>query len=448
MDQVRMGEELPTIKVSLALPETRADRVRGRAAAGVRFEVMRGRDALSAFTVDQAALGIPDGFDPASYQGREPRFLLSGDVAGLLAGGISQLLPDGREPLWLQLASPIGYLAALPWERMLREDPVLRTVLPPYRSILRIPDFTLVLERGYRPLTVALCISDPGGEPSLPDAAVLPAVFGRALYRQEPPEVHVFADLSTYRSSAFGLTLRRGTRIFAHDPRQAHSIPPGADPWLAWVQQEMAGTPVDVVHFATHGHVDGSDPSIALAESPATRDERLWARLISPAQVAGCLTRLGAWLVGFSSPHGNLSPLGLRLFADQLARLRPGTVIHHQGDPLALTRLYQPLLRGRAADLGPGDFMYVHPRLAGVPTVSSYAESLAVEGRGVPIEAVSPAPPPWVTRTRLYLDESVAQVFPGRSEHDAAEQSPVADGVRAALRFVGEVMREHGGTPA
>ena len=412
---------------------------------------MRGRHALSAFSVDPAALGIPGGFDPASYQGREPRFLFSGDVAGLLADGISQLFSDGEEPLWLQLASPIGYLAALPWERMLREDPVLRTVLPPHRPILRIPDFTLVLERGYRPATVALCISDPGGGPPPPEVAVLPSVLGRALYRQEPPEIHIFADLSTYRGLRSGprLSFWRSSGIFLHDPRQAQGrTPPGADPWLAWVQQRWRGTPVDVVHFVTNGHVDGGDPSIALAESPATRDERLWARLIGPAQLAGCLTQLGAWLIGFSSPRGNLSPLGLRLFADHLARLRPGTVIHHQGDPFALTRLYQPLLRGQVADLGPGDFMYVHPRLAGVPTAPSYAESLAVEGRGFEVGPSSPAPPPWVTRTRLYLDESVAQVFPGRSEHDSAEQSPIADGVRAALRFVGEVMREHGGTPA
>jgi hypothetical protein len=277
---------------------------------------------------------------------------------------------------------------------------------------------------------------------------VLPSVLNRALYRERPPEVHVFADLAAYRGLRSSSGVRTGgSEALVHDPREAGiGTPAGADPWLAWIQREMAGTPVDVVHFVTHGHLDGSDPSIALAESPAAPDERLGARLISPAQLAGFLTGLGTWMVGFSAPPGNLSPLGLRLFADQLSRLRPSTVVHHQGDPFALTRLYEPHLRGQVADLGPGDFMYVHPRLAGIPTSPSYAESLVDEGRGFESGPFSPAPPPWVSRTRQYLDESVAQVFPGRSEHDSAEQSPVAEGVRAALRFVREVMREHGET--
>jgi hypothetical protein len=442
MEQVRVADNLPAIKISLALQGTGVGRAVGDGFSQVRFEVLRGRETLSAYAEDPAALGIPDGFDPASYQGSEPRFLLTRNVAVSLVDGLQRLFSAEREPLWLQLASPIGYLAALPWERTLREDPVLRTALPANRPLLRIPDFTVALDQGDRSVTVVLCVSDPEGGPPSPVVRSLPSVLNRALYRREPPRIHVFATPSSYDIWRYG-SGHAGSRLFVHDPRETRgSTPPGADPWLAWIQREMAGIPVDVVHFVTPGHVDGREPSIALAESPAGGDARLWARLISPTQLAGSLTQLGAWLTGFSSPPGNSSTLGLRMFADQLARLRPGTVVHHAGDPFALAGIYRSLLSGEAASLGPDDFMYVHPRLAGVQGTPSYAESLVADelGRG---EA---RPSPWVTRTRRYLDESVAQLFPGRSEHDPAERSPVAEGVRAALRFVDEVMHEHGGT--
>src|SRR5579859_2285894 len=99
-------------------------------------------------------------------------------------------------------------------------------------------------------------------------------------------------------------------------------------------------------------------------------------------------------------------------------------------------------------DLRPGDFLYVHPGLAGLATIPSYAESLVAREIAVPAGPDFAPAPPWVTRTRRYLDEAVAQMFPGRAAHDLAEQSPLADGVRAAVRFVGGVMRESGQTRA
>src|SRR5579859_7337327 len=189
MDQVRVNGDLPTLKISLVLPEARDGRGPDRAAARIRFAVLRGDDHRYAFTANQAAVGIPDRFDPASYQGQEPRFQLSAGVADRLAGGIRALfgsgrrLPGVREPLWLQLASPIGYLAALPWELMLQENLLLQAALLGDRPLLRIPDFTLVPAPGDGPVTVALCVSEPGGGPPPPEVVALPSVLGRALYR-------------------------------------------------------------------------------------------------------------------------------------------------------------------------------------------------------------------------------------------------------------------------
>ena len=118
-----------------------------------------------------------------------------------------------------------------------------------------------------------------------------------------------------------------------------------SDPWLRSILDEMRGTTVEAVHFVTHGYVTGDQPAIAVAESPTRNDDRLWARFIGPGQLTACLTQLGAWSVGFSSPPANFSRMGLRELADNIARQRPGPVIYHDaGSDAGGACLCEPLI--------------------------------------------------------------------------------------------------------
>jgi hypothetical protein len=439
MQQVRTMENLPTVKVSLSFGGGGG----GSYSPGVDFEVGHGAQVLRRFTVDPAAVGIPPGFDPAGYRGDEPEFSLAEEVTAQLAG--AGLRDDAGGTLWLQLASPIGYLAALPWEQM------LWPVFPGW-PIFRIPDFTLVPERGAGPVDMVVCISEPSTEPQRAAPMLLAELLGTSV--TDGPfdiTVHVLADLPTYRLLSDRPEL--ASRVVLHDPRHAAGgsdggapdggESPASDPWLSWLLREMQGRPVEAVHFFAHGFVSGGQPAIAMAESPTTHDERLWARFISPGQLAACLTQLGAWSVGFSSPPGNFSPLGLRQFADSAARLRPGPVIYHSGSPDATSAgwAYASVFRGRGFYLDPGSFMYVHPRTLGVQAERGYAETLVEQTLGPSGERELA---PWATTTRRFLEQSTAQIFRDQDGPASAEQQAVGEGVRSALEFVNQVISRHG----
>jgi hypothetical protein len=431
MELVRTLEDLPTIKISLSFGGAGHDRY----SPAVDFEVGAGAEVLHRFTVDPAALGIPRGFDPGSYRQAEPGFSLADDVRSQLTEPAYTAL-DGGRTLWLQLASPIGYLAALPWERMLEAD-------FPYLSILRIPDFTLVPERGEGPIDIVLCISEPDSEPQ---PAAWPLVSALAEADLPGATVHVFTDLPTHDLLSGRWAGSPG--VVLHDPRLAGeaSAGPVTDPWLAWLVREMRGTTVEAVHFAAHGYLAGEQPALAMSDSPTAHDERVWARFISPDQLAECLTQLGAWSVGFTSLPGNFSPLGLREFADSVARLRPGPVFYQQPVNLAdhdLDQVYADLFAGEQPRLYPGSFLYVHPRMMGVSGPPAYAESLVAETLGR--QAPRAVPPPWETATRRFLEQSTAQRFPDQAGPASAEQEAVGEGVRQALAFVSEILNEHGG---
>lgn len=426
---VRTMEDLPTVKVSLS----RHDKGKGRESPAVEFEVGRGRRVMTRFAVDQAEVGIPPGFDPGNYRGEEPRFELSAYVMARLAR--AGLRFSDEDMVWLQMASPIGYLTALPWESM------LRPVFPERPTILRIPDFTLAPERGDGPVSIVLCANQPGSEPL--DVQRLRAEIFRIVpyrtYKAVFVTVHVFTDLRAYRALRDGLP-KRGPTVVLHEPRAAGRDT--GDPWLSWLQREMRGTAVDVVHFLAHGHVAGGQAALAMSESPTVRDERLWGRLISPDQLAACLTQLGAWAVGLSALPRNSSPMGLRMFADSVARLRPGPVLCEPGPSGSqhYSHPYEELFFERELHLDPDSFLYVHPRLARLDGRPSYAESLVAETLGP--SGDSGRLPAWATTTRRYLEQSAAQLFPRQADPGSAEEIAIGEGVSNALRFVNGVIRD------
>jgi hypothetical protein len=259
MQLVRNENQLPAVKVSLSLGSTDAD----RHSPAVDFEVGAGSNVRHRFTFDPVSLGIPPGFDPGSYRQDEPLFAFAPEVVNQLREPVYDVLA-GHPALWLQLASPIGYLAALPWERMLR---FAFLGMP----VLRIPDFALVPERGDGPINIVLCISEPSDEPQAAASLLLDRLLGtRSLTASLEPTVHVFADLPTFY--LLSGQWQNAPRVVLHDPREAVSPtsadgPPGkdrgrpvTDPWLAWLMNEMRDTTVEAAHFLTHGYVSGGQP--------------------------------------------------------------------------------------------------------------------------------------------------------------------------------------------
>src|SRR5690242_9089887 len=216
MELVRTMENLPTVKVSLSFGGPGRDRY----SPAVDFEVGHGAEVFRRFTVDPEAIGIPPGFDPGRYRQDEPEFSLADEVIAQLIDAEPLDLREGA--LWLQLASPVGYLAALPWEKMFYQ--VFRD-----RDMYRIPDFLLVPERGPGPVDIVVCISEPSAEPQ-PAAPLLLEQFldSPLTYERSGATVHVLADLPTYDM----LLARRdlASRVVLHDPRQVSGQLPGGTP--------------------------------------------------------------------------------------------------------------------------------------------------------------------------------------------------------------------------
>jgi hypothetical protein len=447
---VRQQNQLPTVKISLSLGGSGRDRY----AVGVEFEVGVGPAVLHSFTVEPTALGIPPGFEPGSFRFTEPDFALSPEVAIQLTQPGLQALGE-EQVLWLQLASPTGFLAALPWEWLLR--PLFGGI-----PVLRVPDFAFSPKRGDSPIDIVLCLSEPSAKPEFDAGSLLEFFLSpHSLTAERAATIHIFSDLPTYHELAQSLSV---PNVVLHDPltapERSDSPPPVpwagggeqvTDPWLRWILDEMQGTTVEVVHFVTHGYVTGDQPAIAVAESPTRNDDRLWARFIGSSQLAACLTQLGAWSVGFSSPPSNFSRLGLRQLADSIARLWPGPVLYHDaaaGDRGAeLDGSYASLFDGLTPSFTPASFLYVHPRAVGLGSQGrqTYAESLVAQTLG-------PTPPsamqPWAVTTQRFLEQSAARLFPEQERPNSEDQEAVGEGVRRALEYVSNVLREHRGRQA
>ena len=213
MEIVKQRSRLPTIKISLSF-----DGGPDLYWPAVNFEVGVGSQVLQKFTVDPSALGVPRGLDPGAYRYEEPSFWLGPEAESQLVGPARYAL-GGRSVLWLQLASPVGFLGALPWERML--EPAFGKT-----PILRIPDFTLSPERGDGPVNIVLCVSEPDFKPQFNVVSLLDRFVGPGLLTtSNEATVHVFADLPT-----FGLLMdgwNRPPHVVLHDPRATAELVSG-----------------------------------------------------------------------------------------------------------------------------------------------------------------------------------------------------------------------------
>lgn len=316
----------------------------------VDAELRRGREVLFRVTVDGAGLTLPGDLESATFSYGEPPVELPARLAeelGVLERP-GEAVADPEEPLWLEFPPPSGLLAILPWERLLgsvagcRRRPVLRL---PYHAVAPAP-----VPPG--PRRVLLCASSPGAKQAVGLSRMLAGLV-EILAPGLPggSEIHLFPQAATPEPSEEVVrALERWLEgaepvvrdaVHLHDPRGRDFTPPprsrsprGTDvpsPWLTWMSETLGSRGADAVHFVAHGYRSGANGALALAESPTEDRDRRMARFLWAPELNDFLNRVGAWLVGFTSPDPNFSILGLRLLADRLARQRPGPVLLDEG---------------------------------------------------------------------------------------------------------------------
>jgi hypothetical protein len=155
-------------------------------------------------------LGVPDNIDADTA--------LDLNLWPQITSGIKKSLKDDAKnlPLWLRFAKPHGYVAALPWER------VLNKALE--RPVLRFPD---LLERPYENrdvLELAICLDPDRSAPPTKVQMLLDQIVAAILSASPRAQsrVHLFTTSFWHR------LLRKegyGKRLQIHDPVSA---PPSA----------------------------------------------------------------------------------------------------------------------------------------------------------------------------------------------------------------------------
>lgn len=387
------------------------------------------RTPMLDYTLEPAALGLPDRLDPQQSLFAGYPFTLPGDLLAALRAALDgQMLPD--EVLWLYLKRPFGYLALVPWEQLLL--PVLA------RPVLRLPDFLVDPARQVGDYNILLCSSQPISEEAFAANEYMARVTQMLL--QLVPQrltVHLFTDSSLMPAlvstiDSYGLN---DDRVRVYDPQAAAPFavpdrtsriadPSGqiSSPWLLWMRQAVAPRSIDIVHFIAHGFLAGENAGLSVAESPLENYDVSLPRFIGPNELSAFLVQTGAWGCTISSPPRNYSEMGLRLLTTTLANLRPGPVLHHEmrldGEQNALADAYRLLLApGRSLPpASPALILYCHPERIAAPTTGAGAAAAVLpEAEPAPdddpnsaFEAVySPDDevPGWVASAMRYLDQ-------------------------------------------
>ncbi|WP_155917900.1 hypothetical protein [Marmoricola sp. URHB0036] len=276
--------------------------------------------------------------------------------------------------LWLQLAEPFGYLALVPWERLLQ---ALFDV-----TVVRLPTLTLSRRTPHDSLQVAILVAVPDRERpgplrttlhgtavaatnSIPGSGARAraadsdvegksrgrrnrrAIESRALEvdrvvravlhgsTRRTTTVHVIPTLWTYhelRKMWHGL---KRTNVVLHDPRvlqkqvRAEQSDTGETrriPWLRLLKAAQGGEQADVVHLICGAQVTDSKARLVLAD-PMKRTPDVSSRFVSISSLIATLDELGAWSLCLSSPAGSKSSAQMRYLGCRIAEMRPGPVL-------------------------------------------------------------------------------------------------------------------------
>jgi hypothetical protein len=300
-------------------------------------------------------------------------------------------LPAG-EPVWLELASPVGHLAAVPWEYLLRPiigAPILRLPSSPVRPMLT--------KSG---IDVAICGVEGRRDAPYDLMATVRSVIGQ-IAKALPDEttIHVFLRDEAQRREIDAL---RGQlpRLHVPDPAGladqispesavASGSPPTGipgqldNPWLRWMMEAVRPDPVDLVHFVAPGYLSGSYGALDLGPPPVDALADKAVRIVTAGQLVSFLNRAGTWGAVFTIPTKRGWPAGIRLLAHRVNEECPVPVMidaPHHGDPIAhddLTDGYRLLFTDdpvvRIPDT-PALNLYAHPtripRPAGTPVAT------------------------------------------------------------------------------
>jgi hypothetical protein len=433
---VKQENDLVAIKLRLAGPD----------GSQVRVEVQRAGETRAETSVPARDLGVPPDLDAGRHDYREPTWQLPPGLLGWIANEVEAARGGDAPPLaWVHLAQPTGYLALLPWERML---------LPLGLPVLRVPHFASFPPLDTAELVVAICVSQPLARrefDGVAAAASLALAYAGALPGE--PAIHLFTDERTH-AALEGRATALPPRTTIHDPRSAPVVPrreggPGFEdsatmawsPWLHWISHALARQTVEVVHFATHTYVGRNQPALAVSESPVDNVDQRWSRFIGPQQLVTFLDHVGAWAVGLSQPEHNYSPMGARLLVDDLAHRRAGpTILHDLGTDAGgtnLRRLLEAVGRREWPRAGSDITLYAHPRMfaaEGLAETPSYAEMLLAAPRKS--AATSTGQPAWVTVARRYMEQAAARRFPDTEQPQSVVQAAAGEGVREAMGFL------------
>jgi hypothetical protein len=423
-------------------------------------------------------LGLPS--DPAkleNYRNSEPVFNLPGSLLDDLKDAVRQ--NDQQAPLWLHIESSNDYLIYVPWERLL--FPVLKV------PILRLPSLSAKPYYPRDPVHIAVCASSPAAKGAIPVEILLEQLANQILRSiRGDVVIHIFADKDCYlrlRDSLpdqIGNWGTRGVRLY--DPDGANYDPSPqvskvsesveiSNPWLKWMADSLAGTPVDGVHFICHGFLSVGQGAIALAQSPKLNEDHQWSRFVGANQLDTLLNRIGAWSLLFSSPIRNFSILGLRSLQQQISHLRTGPNLLHEIDfdrnLKALGKAYSYLYNNIPAPPPASDALslYAHP-----PQEQSSAKGLDDDftktlddiyqlrtprrtAKGIGVTRGSSETERtdesniWITSSAICLEKTAAELVESASDVESAStsewQSATDAGVKGALSFVSEVIKRH-----
>jgi hypothetical protein len=449
--QVRSDFELPTLRIF-------TDPHRSRVTQAV-FEVVRGDDTAREVTrcgLDE--LGLPDSLTGVRRLEDEqltvPRRVIDDLQRAVSELGTSPLPPENA--LWLEFPSPRGYLYIAPWERLLADLD---------RTMFRLP-YHLVRPQVPGPrLDVAICVSTPEAKTGFSVFEALePLVRQYLSHTRDQVAVHIFTDEQWFHGLGAALSyLNTEGQVVVHDPQDAADYEPAPDmsgtigqsaevsnPWLRWMRDAVGGSPLDFVHFVTHGYLSGNRGAIALAPSPTYNADRGWSRFLGSSEVSTFLAQIGAWGLGLTGPPGNYSAPGLRELADAIALSRPGVVITHDitldSDCQELGAALQTVLSAHAPPLRgplPSTTCWVHPRFVEFPEQYSSDLYLNADGSsafvgGATMEALGDSgTESWVASASRALETQQMKWLP-----DAAE-APTDPAAVEALRNVADLVERH-----
>jgi len=381
---------------------------------------------------------------------------------------LKNLLPSllgENDSLWLELADSAGYLSLLPWEEMLQSVTSAPT--------LRLSPHSLKALSPNRELSVVLCVTVPAREwlPSIDQLTALARSIRESLPARS--KLHVFADDVCH--DAFAAATKaissddQGRAIMLYDlpgsapGNDAEKENPCDQPWMNWIMNSLSGCAVDIVHCFSPGLLFPDHPRLVISRDANARvvsgEASAAVRLlgyVTPLEHNDMLTSLGAWAAIFSAPLGGpesaQSRLGLRLFVDRLARLRPGVAVFHdfEADPKceSLAQTYKFMIGDSAIQPAKTTsvVIYCHPaRATNVPAQTlpgsdELMKQYAKVEEKIQSAIEQPGPTPvWVAATQRIVEQAMSSIASvGAKEPDNA----AVRGVVSALKHVDEMLAE------